>query len=192
MWECVTMLFYGVGESIDSVVARIGGVETNIDPPIPNVNAFGLKPDGVEVDGVYLLSCSKADDVQPEVSGAVTIGQIGMAALDFAALRHGDTVDRDGAQHVGVGEMHFGCSRGRETELLEKHGAAFPPTISIEPVAVGIETPVLRHGETVAIVVDTLHNGGTRAGETSDVARLVAIAPRDVQQREVVAVGADG
>ena len=88
--------------------------------------------------------------------------------------------------------MHFGCSQGRETELLEKHRTAFPPTIGIEPIAVGIETPVLRHGEAVAIVVDTLHNGGTRTGETSDVARLVAIAPRDIQQREVVAVRAEG
>ena len=78
-------------------------METNVDPSIPDVDAFGLKPDGVEVDGVHLLSSGKADDVQPEVTGAVTIGQIGMATLDFAALRHGDTVDRDGAQHVGVG-----------------------------------------------------------------------------------------
>ena len=181
-------LFYGVGETVYSVFVWVGCMEAEVYPSVLDVDAFGFESDVVEVDGVDFLAGVEVDDVQPIVSRAVAVGQIGVAVVDFAALGHGDTVDGYGAQHVGVGEVYFGSGRRGETELFQEHGSPFAATIGIEFTRFCVETPVLGHGEVGTVVVDALHDGGANGGKPGDKTGFVAVAGGDVKQREGIAV----
>ena len=174
---------------VDFIFSRVGGVETDIYPASANINTFGFKPDGVEVDGAHLTACSQVDNVEPIVAGAVAVGEVGVAVLYLAPLRHTDTSDGDGLQHVVVGETDTVCADGWQVELLEVHGPSPFATKGIEIAAIGIDTPILRDRETITVIEDALDEDRTVGQQTCDVACLVAIAARDIEQWEGVAVG---
>ena len=179
-------------EPVDFVIAGVGSVETNVNPAALDVDAFGFKADGVEVDGLDFAAGGEVDDVQPVVAGAVAVGQEGETILDFAALCHFDTVDGDGLEHIAVGEPDKGVGECGEPEFFEVHGATFASAIGIEVVAVGVEAPVLSNGKEVGVVEDALDDGGACVGESGDETGFVTVAAGDVEEGEWVAVGTQG
>lgn len=60
-WE--VGLFDRVGETVDFVVVWKWGVETDVYPAIRHIDTFRLQPDGVEVDGMNLLTRGKVEYV---------------------------------------------------------------------------------------------------------------------------------
>lgn len=119
---------------------------------------------------------------------AVAIGQVGVTVVDFASLRHRDAIDGNGAEYIGIGEVNFAGCNGGKPKSFQEHGTSFSTAVSIEPVAVGVEAPILGNGETVAVIVDTLLDVGTFCGDAGDEASLVAIATGDIEQWEGVAI----
>ena len=119
---------------------------------------------------------------------AVAIGQVGVAVVDFAALRHRDAIDGNGAKYIGIGKVNFAGGNGGESKSFQEHGASFSTAVGIEPVAVGVEAPILGNGETVAVIVDTLLDVGAFCGDAGDETSLVAVAAGDIEQWEGVAI----
>ena len=119
---------------------------------------------------------------------AVAIWQVGVAVVDFAALRDRDAIDGNGAKYIGIGKVNFAGGNGGEPKSFQEHGAAFSTAVGIEPVAVGVEAPILGNGETVAVIVDTLLDVGAFCGDAGDETSLVAIATGDIEQWEGVAI----
>lgn len=166
-------------------------METDIDPGALDVDAFGFEPYGVEVDGVHLATRGKVDDVEPVVAGAVAVGEIGIAMMNFAALGHADAVDGDGLQDIAVREYDLGGVETRQVEFFERHGAAFAPAEGVEVVAVGVEAPILGNGEGIAAIEYALDDGGAGGGDAGDETGFVSKAAGDVEKWEGVTIGSE-
>ena len=145
-------------ETVDFVLFGVGGVEADVYPTSADIHPFGFKTYGVEVDGAHFLTSVKVHDMEPVVARAVAIGQIGMAVLDFAPLRHLYAGDGYGPYHIRVGEVHlcgFGChmekpGEGRFERLKETHPKVYDY----------IMRPVEQGGLDFKTVIDWINNNG--------------------------------